>query len=113
MVDRDKDVHYNRHIIKRARNKMKACILTRKQLKRQVVELKAQLASTYHFANQSIDKASTDYLMCSGVLLELSGIGGKEIISPVVIKDGLSVETIQAIKADIKRSYDLATMFKV
>lgn len=50
--------------------------------------------------------------MGSGVLLELTFIGGKEAISPVVIKDGLSAETIAAIKADIRRSYELAVAFK-
>jgi hypothetical protein len=83
------------------------------QLEREVKELKAQLSCTYAFANQSIDKTSTDYLMCSGVLLELTGIGGKEFINPVMIKDGLSKTTIAAIKEDIKRSYDLSVMFKV
>ena len=51
--------------------------------------------------------------MSSGVLLELTGIGGKEFILPVMILDGLSKKTIDAIKEDIKRSYDLAVMHKV
>ena len=83
------------------------------RLDREVKELKAQLASTYSFANGTIDKTSTDYLMSSGVLLELTGIGGKEFILPVMILDGLSKKTIDAIKEDIKRSYDLAVMHKV
>lgn len=86
---------------------------TRAQLERQIVELTAQLAHVYEFANQSIDKASQKHMMASGVLLQLSAVGGKEIINPVMIKDGLSDATIAAIKEDLKRSYDLAVMFRV
>lgn len=85
---------------------------TKAQLARKVKELEAQLASSYHFAGCTIDKASTDYLMASGVLLELTFLGGRQAITPVVIKDGLSKETIAAIKADMRRSYDLAVQFK-
>ncbi len=84
---------------------------TRAQLERQILELSAQLSHVYTFATSTIDKASTAHLMASGVLLQLTGIGGKEIINPVMIKDGLSPETIAAIKADLKRSYDLSVMF--
>ncbi len=86
--------------------------ITRAQLERQVLELNAQLAHVFYFADNSIDKCGTKYLMGSGVLLQLTGIGGKELIVPVMIKDGLSDATIAAIKADIKRSYDLSVMFK-
>ncbi len=80
---------------------------TKKDLERQVLELKAQLPISYTISSSMLDKVSTDHLMGSGVLLQLSGIGGKELINPVMIKDGLSKSTIDAIKADLKRSYDL------
>jgi hypothetical protein len=84
---------------------------TKKDLERQILELKAQLAISYTISSSMLDKVSTDHLMGSGVLLQLSGIGGKELINPVMIKDGLSKSTIDAIKADLKRSYDfLLTM---
>jgi hypothetical protein len=86
---------------------------TRAQLEREILELTAQLAHVYEFANQSIDKASQRHRMASGVLLQLSAVGGKNIIDPVMIKDGLSDDTIAAIKADLKRSYDLAIMFRM
>ncbi len=81
---------------------------TKAALQRQILELTAQLAHVYHFADATISKAGTNYLMASGVLLQLTGIGGKEIILPVMIKDGLSA----AIRKDIARSYDLAVAFK-
>ncbi len=85
---------------------------TKAMLQRQVLELTAQLAHTYHFADATIDKAGHKYSMASGVLLQLTAIGGKELILPVMIKDGLSPETIAAIRKDLARSYELATMFK-
>lgn len=85
---------------------------TRADLEREIMELKAQMAGTYHFAAATIDKAG-DVLMASGALLRINALGGREIIPPVLIKDGLSRATIEAIHADLSRSYDLATMFKV
>lgn len=94
-------------------NATKPAKKTRAQLQRQVLELTAQLAHVYQFANTEIDRASTKHRMASGVLLQLTAIGGKEIINPVMIKDGLSDATIAAIRADLKRSYDLAVTFAV
>lgn len=85
---------------------------TRQQLERQILELESQMAYRYQFAQLSIDKASTDKMMASGVLLQISAIGGRELINPVVIKDGLSKATIEAIKADLHRSYELCVMHK-
>lgn len=86
---------------------------TRVQLARKILELESQLAHRYQFANTELHRAGTKHLMASGVLLQLTAIGGKEIINPVMIKDGLSDETLRAIREDIKRSYELTTMYKV
>ena len=48
--------------------------------------------------------------MASGVILELTALGGKEIIPPVMIRDGLSQATIKAIQNDLCRSFELATL---
>lgn len=80
-------------------------------LARKVLELEAQIASSYHFADASLNKAGSA-LMASGCLIQLTALGGRELICPVVIKDGLSDATIAALRADIRRSYDLATAFK-
>ena len=50
--------------------------------------------------------------MSSGVLLQFTGVGGKELVNPVMIRDGLSDATIAAIKADLQRSFDLSVAFK-
>ena len=82
------------------------------QLRHEVMELEAQLAHAYHFASAYLDKVGTSHLMASGVLVQMHFLGGKEAIPPVVIKDGLSKETIEALKADLLRSYNLAVVFK-
>ena len=86
---------------------------TRAQLQRQVLELTGQLVSSYHFAADALSKAGTDKLMGSGVLLQLTVLGGREIVSPVVIRDGLSAATIDAIRGDLARSYEQAVEFKL
>lgn len=85
---------------------------TRKDLEHQVLELKAQLACAYAQASRDIEKSGTDHMMASGVLLQLTALGGREIIKPVVILDGLSDETIEALRKDLIRSYELATAYK-
>ena len=85
---------------------------TREDLERKIKELESQLVHRYSFGAQTIDRASMLKLMGSGVILTLTAIGGKEIIEPICIKDGLSDETITALKADFLRSYNLAVMFK-
>lgn len=83
---------------------------SRATLERKVVELTAQLASSYHFASATLPKAKD--LMGSGVLVQLTALGGKELIIPVVIPNGLSEATIEALMADIRRSYNYATELK-
>lgn len=81
-------------------------------LERQLGEALAGQAHVYHFADATLHKASTDCLLGSGVIMTLTVLGGREICSPVLIRDGLSPETIAALKDDLVRSYGLATQFK-
>lgn len=85
---------------------------TRQELERKVRELESQLVHKCHFAIRSIEKAGTKNLTGSGVIISLVVLGGREIIEPLCIRDGLSDETINALKADFARSYEIATMFK-
>lgn len=93
--------------------KTKPVKLTRQQLERKLLEAESMAPFRYGFAHKDIGKASTDYLMASGVLLQLTVLGGREIISPVVIRDGLSADTIECLKRDIKRSSDQACELRV
>ena len=81
-------------------------------LQRQVVEAIAGQAHSYHFAEKLISKAGENVLMGSGVILTITALGGKALIDPVLIRDGLSKETIEAIKEDLRKSYKLATLYK-
>lgn len=91
---------------------MKKKAKTRSELEREIKELKGQLANSYYLASNAVERASANHLMASGAVLTITALGGREIIDSVVIRDGLSKETIAAIKADLKRSYDLATLHK-
>ena len=72
-------------------------------------ELKAQLASVLGAAFDAIPKAG-EPLHGSAVILTLTAIGGREVVGPVAIRDGLSAATIAAIQDDLRRSFELATM---
>ena len=82
------------------------------ELERKLKEALAGQAHVYHFASSALDKASTDHLAASGVIITLTVLGGREIFAPVMIRGGLSKETIEALKADFVRSYEDAIEFK-
>ena len=85
---------------------------TKAQLKRQLDEALATQTHVYHFADAGLDKAGTKHLMGSGVVLTLTVLGGRELIPPTLIRDGLSDDLVAALRAEFVRSYDLATLFK-
>lgn len=85
---------------------------TRATLRRKIKELEAQLSATLHFADIGIQSADMKRTMGSAVIISMHYLGGKEVCPTFAIRDGLSSETIAAIRADIRRSYELATMFK-
>ena len=87
--------------------------LTKKQLKRQLLESKGSSVVGHTIAYTNIEKASTDRMMAGAIVLQITELGGKKVISPITIGDGLSNETIDAIKKDIKRSHDLLTTWKI
>lgn len=85
---------------------------TRAQLQRKILELEADLIHVYHFADAYLSAIKEHSYTGSAVLLQISAIGGKEIIPPVMIKDGLSAETIAAIRRDLVRSYEAKVEFR-
>ena len=82
------------------------------KLTRERDEALAGQVHTYHFASYALNKLSTNHLAASGLILSITVLGGKEAFDPVMIRDGLSEETIAALKADLVRSYNLAIAFK-
>jgi hypothetical protein len=77
------------------------------QLQRQVLELTAGLSAVHKCALLGLKKASTATRTGSGVVLHLSAVGGASIVDPVMIRDGLSPDTLEALARDIQRSLDL------
>lgn len=76
-------------------------------LQRRIRELEAQSAPAARAALRDIDKAD-DRLMGSAVVVTLTALGGREIVAPFAIRDGLSPNTIACIKADIARTMELS-----
>lgn len=82
------------------------------ELERQLLEAQAAQAHVYFHAESRLDRAGSEHMKASGVVLTLTELGGREICQPVLIRDGLSAETIAAIKRDLARSYTEATACK-
>lgn len=82
---------------------------TKKELKRELNIKDSdnfyRLAEVY----KKIDKCSQSNYIGSGIVLTIKNINKENFVicDDFMIIDGLSDETIQAIKKDIKRSYDL------
>jgi hypothetical protein len=86
--------------------------LTCADLKRKIEELEAQLVHVYHFADKEISKASHAHMMGGAVVITLQALGGKKITAPFAIRNGLSDDTIAALRRDIVHSWEDATVFK-
>ena len=93
--------------------------LKKKTKSQRIVELERKLYESgsyriyrHHFASKALDKLSTDRLLGSGVVLSLTKVGGEMPFEPVMICNGLSKETIAALKADLARSFNYATEMK-
>lgn len=81
-------------------------------LERKLEEARAHHIYRHHFASKALDKLGTDRLLGSGVVLSLTKVGGEMPFEPVMICNGLSKETIAALKADLVRSFNYATEMK-
>lgn len=82
------------------------------ELERKLVEATAAQVHNYHFADANIGKASVEHMKASGVIISIKALGGREIVEPVLIPDGLSVETIYALRSDLRRAFLRATELK-
>ena len=83
-----------------------------RELERKLVEAQAQQIHNHHFASVGIEKASINKWMESAVIITITTLGGREIVAPVAIRNGLSDATIKAIQEDLLRSYNYATELK-
>ena len=81
-----------------------------KESERRVFELRASLAVRIGAAFDALPKAGVDKVKGSGVVLHITGLGGVDVVPPVVIRDGLSPATVNALQDDLRRSFELATL---
>lgn len=81
---------------------------TKAELERRIIDLEAQLPFMHRSALKDIEKTG-DVLMASAAVLHITALGGRTIVGPVAISNGLGHATIEAIKADLKRSFDAIT----
>jgi hypothetical protein len=79
-------------------------------LERRNRELEAQLAHVPHFARQGLEKARG--VRGGAVIVQMHWLGGREVCLPFSIKDGPSDATIDALIADLRRTYESITELK-
>jgi hypothetical protein len=75
-------------------------------------QYKASLIHTYHFAGSELLKCNQQKFMGSGVIIEMRSLSGKSLMMPVMIKDGLSNNTINSLLDDMQRSFESAIEFQ-
>ena len=68
---------------------------------RRAYELRAQLASTLGAAFDAMPKAQQTHFYGGGVILRIDALGGAAIVAPVMIRDGLSAATVEALQDDL------------
>lgn len=81
-------------------------------LQRQLREAKAAQVHNYRFADQGLNKAGPKYMGASGVIITLTALGGRELIPPTMLVNGLSDELIAALRTDLVRSYEYVVAMK-
>lgn len=82
-----------------------------KILKRKLYEANAQRISNAHFTIPELYKFGKDKMLGSVVIIEMSALGGKLKLEPFSICDGLSKYTLNALEADIRRSFEHQVCF--
>lgn len=81
---------------------------TRAELERRITDTESQLIHRLADAADALDGAG-DRLMASAAVLSITALGGRVIVDPVAISDGLSADTIAAIRADLARTFEKRT----
>jgi hypothetical protein len=88
-------------------------LVLQKQLKDvSLCKYKSSLIHSYHFSGNELLTCDRERMMGSGVIMALYDLSGKVRVQPVMMKDGLSKEAINALLDDMQYSYDQAIAFK-
>jgi len=83
-----------------------------KQLESKLFESEAYQIHRLYFADKEVKNLTTDKFMGGGVILTVHSLGGKELVGPVLISDGLSDDTIQGLRKDFSRSFERRIVLK-
>jgi hypothetical protein len=76
------------------------------ELKRKLVEAKAQSISNAHFVVPQLKKFGRNSMIGSCVIVQIKSLGGSIDTKPFSISDGLSQETLAALEKDIRRNFN-------
>ena len=68
-------------------------------------EAEASQIHNYHFAGAKLLNLSLNDLMGSGCILSVHSTKGKELIKPIMMKDGFSAAAVNALMDDFQYSY--------
>lgn len=78
-----------------------------KQLEHYLMLQKASDILNLSQAHYNLNDANQTKYKASGVIVEVKDLTGKTIVQPFTVSDGLSQDTIEALRADVKRTYDV------
>lgn len=81
-------------------------------LQRRLLTSEASQLHNLHFASADIQKVCNSKMQGSGVILSIKALNGADIVKPTMIANGLSQETILAIKADLTKAYEYTIELK-
>ena len=76
------------------------------ELERQIRELNAQKPNALRNAVNELHLCGGNKMLGSAVLITITAWGGEEIVEPFAVYDGLSQSTIDALRADIRRTME-------
>lgn len=82
------------------------------ELERKLKEALAGQTHVYMHACEGVSKAGRDRFMGSGVVITLTALGGRELIPPTLLRDGLSDELIEALIKNFHYGYEMSTLYK-
>lgn len=74
------------------------------KLNNESVALHAQMFHAAFFAHSELTSMSKMNFTASAVIITITNLSGKVLMQPVAVRDGLSLDTVKALQADIKRS---------
>lgn len=95
-----------------AQNKTKMTKLQKiAKLQAELRAYKAEDVYTMRLAYDELAKLTKSRFMASGLILHITDPGGREVLQPVMIKDGFSDSTIAAIQADLKAGLEMRLAF--